>query len=136
VRQIVRPRHRRRLGNVVSFIYRVIVGLFAKVSWVARAVAILAPHYFLYYRGVDAPAYVPIAPELNFFRLALAITLSLLFAMYFAWDALADAGRLSKTKPHLTGQDWDHDKAAMEDDAASSIASAWVNKRPLQIRGE
>lgn len=124
---------RSMIRTVLRFFYRVIATLFAKVSWVTRVVAVLSPHFFLYFRGEGTAAMAPLAPELNFYRLMLAVLLSVLFTLYFIWDALVVAGRPSKSRPHLTGEDWDQTKAAMDDNDASMMgSSAWMKQRARQ----
>lgn len=123
--------------SILRFIYRVIATLLAQVAWVARVMAVLSPNFFLYFRGESAAALAPLAPELNLYRLLLAIVLSLLFAAYFVWDALVVAGRPSRKHPHVTGHDWDRAKAEMEDGDPSMMGtSAWLRQRARQANAK
>lgn len=122
----------RVLRAIHRFVYRLIAALFAKISFAARVVAVLSPHFFLVYRG-DALAPVTLTPEFHALRVLMGIAMSFLFFSYFVWDALVVAGRASKKHPHISGTDWDRAKAAMDDDDPSMMGTtAWMKRRARQ----
>ncbi len=124
MRQIIR--------TMARFVYRVVATLFAKMSFAARVVAVVSPHFFLLYQG-DAITPVHLTPEFHALRLLMAIVVSCLFGAYFIWDALEVAGRPSKKHRHASGLDWDAAKAAMDDDDPSMMGtSAWMKRRASQ----
>lgn len=120
---------RRLLLAIVGFVYRMVAGFFAKVSFATRVVAVASPHFFLLYRG-DALEPVALSPELGALRVLVAIVVSFFFFVYFAWDAIAVSGWASKNDPHTGDTDWDSAKAAMDDRDPSMMGStAWLKQR-------
>lgn len=123
---------RKLIHSVALGVYRVLAQLCAWLSFAARVLAVLSPHFFLLYRG-DVLAPVVLTPELQALRVLMAIVLSVCFFVYFVWDALAVAGRLPKHHPGTSDADWDRAKAAMDDaDPSLMGSSAWLKQRARQ----
>ena len=123
---------RRLVVAICGFFYRMVAGFFAKVSFAARVLTVLSPHFFLLYRG-DALEPVALSPELSALRVLVAIVVSFFFFVYFAWDAIAVSGCASKNDPHSGDTDWDSAKAAMDDGDPSMMGStAWLKQRARQ----
>ena len=134
VLRFLRAAYRNAIRPVLRFVYWCVAKLFAELSVLTRVAAVLAPDFFLLYQGdVWAPA--SLTPEFQAVRMLMAISMSFFFAVYFFWDTLVVAGRHSKKSPHMTGQDWDRAKAAMDDaDPSMMGTSAWIQRRTQQVQ--
>ncbi len=138
LRQVVLPFfravYRSLIRPVWRFIYWCVAKFFAELSFLARVVAVLAPDFFLLYQG-DVLAPTSVSPEFQALRVLMAITMSFFFAIYFFWDAVVVAGHIPKKYAHLSGDEWDRAKAAMDDaDPSMMGTTAWMKERARKIK--
>lgn len=138
LRQVVLPFLRTVYRSIIRpvwrFIYWCVAKLFAELSFLARVAAVLAPDFFLLYQG-DVLAPASVSPELQALRVLMAITMSFFFAIYFFWDAVVVAGHIPKKYAHLSGDEWERAKAAMDDaDPSMMGTTAWMKERARKIK--